>query len=217
MFKVHVDSETNTDLRSVAKVLNFGIAYGMSAYKLANDFEISTEEAEDFIKKFYEAYPGLEKYFKDERRNALETGYILADDVIGRKSFLEGVHESYLETANTINHYREFSSLKEVPKQVWSNFYSAKGKIERLSQNVPRGGNDKLGELRKQALKIRSQALTCKRVKEGSESRVRAKAVMTPRAPSSVLFYLFLIHFICTYRNIFIYCNKIYNYEMLKM
>jgi DNA polymerase-1 len=137
MFGVNVSKTENPHLRQIAKSISFGLAYGMSAHKLATDFEITIEEAEDFIDKYYEAYPELNKYFKDQRRKALENGFILIDPVVGRKSFLVGIHDKYLDAKAVIDEYREAEALKKVPKQVWSDFYSAKGRIERLSQNLP--------------------------------------------------------------------------------
>ena len=135
MFKVPVSKTENTNLRQVAKILNFGIAYGMSAYKLANDFEVTIEEAQAFIDKFYQSYPDLAAYFKKGHKHAVNRGFILINEVSKRRSWNATLQTMYDEAKREIEWHRKNSSTDQVPKHIWSQYYTAKGAIERHSQN----------------------------------------------------------------------------------
>jgi len=132
MFKTKVDKNTNTHLRSMAKVLNFGIPYGMSAYKLSRDFEIPLKEAERFIEQWFAAYPGLRLHFERAKSFVRDNGYILIDPITKRR-FYPHYHKLYLEAKAFIDRWLAYRW--KVPKIFWSTFYSAKGKIEREAQN----------------------------------------------------------------------------------
>lgn len=134
---VIVSKTENSDLRAYGKTLNFGIAYGMSAYKLSNDFGISIKEAEKVIDAFYEAYPNLKSYFEKAQEGALTLGYILIDPVIKRKSYLGKYWERYKASKLVIDSLQESGSTKRASKSVWSDYFTYKGMIERKSQNYP--------------------------------------------------------------------------------
>ncbi|MBI1278163.1 MAG: DNA polymerase I [Anaerolineaceae bacterium] len=56
--------------RSFAKRVNFGLIYGMGAFRLARDSELTLAEARAFIKTYFERLPGVEKYLEDTKQNA---------------------------------------------------------------------------------------------------------------------------------------------------
>lgn len=132
MFNIHVDSKTNTHLRQMAKVLNFGIPYGMSAYKLSRDFEIPLKEAERFIEQWFEAYPGLRRHFARVKQFAQDNGFIIIDNVTKRR-FYSHYYKLYLESKKFIDRWLIYRW--KVPKIFWSTYFSAKGKLEREAQN----------------------------------------------------------------------------------
>ncbi len=62
--------------RRIAKTVNFGLIYGQSAFGLAQTTGMSREEAADFIKTYFEKYPGVKKYINDTKQLAAEQGYV---------------------------------------------------------------------------------------------------------------------------------------------
>lgn len=103
MFKVPVDKKTNANLRQLAKVLVFGIAYGMSAHKLSNDFQVSLEEAEKFIENFYATYPKLKDYFHRVQNEALSTGKILINALTNHRFLADSVYRAYQDAKGVID------------------------------------------------------------------------------------------------------------------
>ena len=69
--------------RSFAKVVNFGLMYGMGAFRLSNDTGLSRKEAEEFIKTYFERMPGVEEYIKDTKAFVWEHGY--TETLYGRR------------------------------------------------------------------------------------------------------------------------------------
>jgi len=71
------------DVRRRAKAINFGIIYGISAFGLANQLGIERSEAGDYIKKYFERFPGIRDYMDATRDYCREHGYVLT--LFGRK------------------------------------------------------------------------------------------------------------------------------------
>ena len=69
--------------RKNAKVVNFGIIYGMQAPKLADTLEIPLAEAEQYVAGYFDAYPGVKKWMADQRANMLKVKY--TETMLGRK------------------------------------------------------------------------------------------------------------------------------------
>ena len=70
------ESEVTKKMRSTAKAVIFGIVYGISGFGLGTNLHISKNEASNFIKKYYELYPGVKKYMDDIVKKAYETGEV---------------------------------------------------------------------------------------------------------------------------------------------
>jgi DNA polymerase-1 len=82
MFGVPV-KDMPSDIRRRAKAINFGIIYGISAFGLANQLGIERSEAGDYIKKYFERFPGIRAYMDETRDFCREHGYVLT--LFGRK------------------------------------------------------------------------------------------------------------------------------------
>ena len=76
VFNVPIEEVTSSQRRA-AKVVNFGIIYGMSSFSLGQDLEITRKDAEKYIKEYFEGYPGIRKYLDDCVESAKEKGYSL--------------------------------------------------------------------------------------------------------------------------------------------
>ena len=86
VFDVPVEDVTK-EMRYKSKAVNFGIIYGQSKYGLAKALDISWEEAEDFINKYFKNYPGVKKYMNEIVKLAEKQGYV--ESIYGRKRHLE--------------------------------------------------------------------------------------------------------------------------------
>ncbi|MBE7556866.1 MAG: DNA polymerase I [Anaerolineales bacterium] len=76
-------AEVTKDQRRIAKTVNYGLAYGQSAFGLAQSAGISQAEARDFINTYFEKYPGLKRYIDETKQAALQQGYLTT--LLGRR------------------------------------------------------------------------------------------------------------------------------------
>jgi DNA polymerase-1 len=65
-----------SQMRRVAKTINFGIVYGMSSFGLASQLHISRKEAQTFIDRYFDHYVGVKKFMKDIVRQARKDGFV---------------------------------------------------------------------------------------------------------------------------------------------
>lgn len=77
------------ELRRVAKTINFGIIYGMSAFRLAQDLGISRRQAQDYIDGYFARYPKVKDYFARSAETAEEKGYV--ETYFGRRRYLSDI------------------------------------------------------------------------------------------------------------------------------
>jgi len=78
--------EVTSEMRRRAKVVNFGIAYGMSPRGLARDLAISQEEATQYILNYFATYPGVQDYMRDTVERARRDGYVTT--LLNRRRYL---------------------------------------------------------------------------------------------------------------------------------
>ena len=82
MFGVPLD-EMTPDVRRQAKAINFGVIYGISGFGLARNLRIPRAEAQGFIDRYFERFPGIRTYMDDTKAFAKEHGYV--QTLFGRK------------------------------------------------------------------------------------------------------------------------------------
>ncbi|MDG1069075.1 MAG: DNA polymerase I [Sulfitobacter sp.] len=82
MFNVPLD-EMTPDIRRQAKAINFGVIYGISGFGLARNLRIPRAEAQGFIDRYFERFPGIRAYMDDTKAFAKEHGYV--QTLFGRK------------------------------------------------------------------------------------------------------------------------------------
>ena len=75
MFDVPLD-EMTADVRRRAKAINFGVIYGISGFGLARNLRIPRSEAQGFIDRYFERFPGIRTYMDDTKAFAKEHGYV---------------------------------------------------------------------------------------------------------------------------------------------
>lgn len=85
VFGVRPDAITS-DMRRVAKVINFGVLYGMSAQRLSRELEIPFADADAFIRTYFERYPRVRAYIDDTLARARETGFV--ETLLGRRRYV---------------------------------------------------------------------------------------------------------------------------------
>jgi len=78
--------QVSSEQRRRAKAVNFGLIYGMSAFGLAKQLGIPRGEAQDYMNKYFERYPGVMQYMEDTRSTASELGYV--ETIFGRRLHL---------------------------------------------------------------------------------------------------------------------------------
>jgi DNA polymerase-1 len=85
VFGMALDKVGN-DERRVAKVINFGLIYGMSSFGVAQNLAIERGTAQTYIDSYFARYPGVKRYMDETRRRARELGYV--ETVFGRRLWL---------------------------------------------------------------------------------------------------------------------------------
>jgi DNA polymerase-1 len=83
------DNDVTPDMRRVAKTINFGVMYGMSAFRLANELRIPRGQAAQFINTYFETYAGVAEFMNETKARARETGYV--ETLMGRRRYIRGI------------------------------------------------------------------------------------------------------------------------------
>ena len=71
--------------RNFAKRVNFGLLYGMSSFRLAQETGMPRSEADRFVRDYFDRFPGVEKYLNETKRQAAERGYV--ETLMGRRRY----------------------------------------------------------------------------------------------------------------------------------
>jgi len=91
IFGISLD-DVSSEQRRYAKVINFGLIYGMSAFGLAGNLGIERAAAQNYIAKYFDRYPGVAQYMEHTRLEARENGYV--ETVFGRRLWLPEIKGS---------------------------------------------------------------------------------------------------------------------------
>ncbi|MDT8427986.1 MAG: DNA polymerase I [Pseudomonadales bacterium] len=82
--------EVSAEQRRRAKAINFGLIYGMSAFGLAKQLGIERSDAQHYVDRYFEKYPGVREYMDQTRALADEQGYV--ETLFGRRLYLPDIH-----------------------------------------------------------------------------------------------------------------------------
>jgi DNA polymerase-1 len=88
VFGMQLDA-VSAEQRRFAKMINFGLIYGMSAFGLAARLGISRGEAQKYVDLYFERYPGVRRYMDETRQQARDRGYV--ETVFGRRLYLNDI------------------------------------------------------------------------------------------------------------------------------
>ena len=83
-------TQVSSEQRRYAKVINFGLIYGMSSFGLAKNLGIETKAAAAYIDKYFQRYPGVKNYMDETRLSAKSKGYV--ETVFGRRLSLPEIN-----------------------------------------------------------------------------------------------------------------------------
>ena len=84
------ENEVDSATRSKAKAINFGIIYGISAFGLARQLDISRQDSSTYIKSYLATYPGIDSYMKNYINLARQNGFV--ETISGRKCFIREIN-----------------------------------------------------------------------------------------------------------------------------
>jgi DNA polymerase-1 len=82
--------QVSSEQRRYAKVINFGLIYGMSSFGLAKNLGIETKAAAAYIDRYFQRYPGVKRYMDETRLMAKSQGYV--QTVFGRRLYLPEIN-----------------------------------------------------------------------------------------------------------------------------
>lgn len=97
--------EVTSDMRRNAKMVNFGIIYGISAFGLSERLNIPRKEAAAIIDSYFEKYPRIKAYMDESINNAREVGYV--ETIMGRRRYLRDINSSN----HTVRGYAERNAI----------------------------------------------------------------------------------------------------------
>lgn len=89
VFGTEVDKVTD-EMRRRAKAINFGLIYGMSAFGLGKQLGLGRNEAQGYIDRYFERYPGVARYMDETRQLAHDKGYV--ETIMGRRLYLPEIN-----------------------------------------------------------------------------------------------------------------------------
>ena len=89
MYDTPIDQVT-ADMRRIAKVLNFGVVYGLSPYGISQQTEFSPEEGRKFIEAYFAKYPGIQNYIESTKEQVKEEGFVAT--MLGRRRYIPEIN-----------------------------------------------------------------------------------------------------------------------------
>lgn len=132
------------DKRQQSKVIGFALAYGGSAKAISDQLQLTEQEGVDIYKKYFEAFPDLDKYYTNAKKFGIENGYVLLSKVTGKKCYVDYFEEfkaieQELKNKEFWERYKQIKNsdtptAREMKDKV-SRYFRKKGDIERMSLN----------------------------------------------------------------------------------
>jgi len=86
------ERQVTSEMRRTAKVINYGIIYGMGATRMARELDIARARADEYIRAYAARYPGVQKFYAETREMARTHGYV--ETRAGRRRYLPDIHST---------------------------------------------------------------------------------------------------------------------------
>jgi len=87
------DVDVSADQRRIAKILNFGVIYGLGPVGVARQTDLTRKQGQEFIDLYFGKYPGIRDYIEQVKQSARETGY--AETITGRRRYLPDINAGH--------------------------------------------------------------------------------------------------------------------------
>ena len=81
--------KVNNEMRRIAKILNFGVLYGLSPYGISRQTNLSIEEGENFTKLYFQRFKKISDYIENTKEEVRDKGYV--ETLLGRKRYIEEI------------------------------------------------------------------------------------------------------------------------------
>jgi DNA polymerase-1 len=85
-------SDVTPDMRRIAKIMNFGVIYGLSAFGIRQQTGLAPEEGQKFIDTYFTKYPGIRTYIEKTKEQVSERGYV--ETLLGRRRYIHEIRSS---------------------------------------------------------------------------------------------------------------------------
>ncbi len=92
LYGIDDPSKITKEMRRDAKTINFGVLYGVSSFGLSERVDMTRAEASDFIKKYFQAFPDVDKFLQSVINQTRLTGYV--ENELGRKRYMPEINSS---------------------------------------------------------------------------------------------------------------------------
>ncbi len=89
VYKTDIES-VDPEMRRIAKIMNFGVIYGLSPYGISQQTNLSSAQGAEFIKQYFSEYPGIYDYLEETKIKARELGYV--ETLAGRRRYIPEIN-----------------------------------------------------------------------------------------------------------------------------
>ncbi len=77
-------------MRRTAKIMNFGVIYGLTAFGISQQTGLAPNKSQEFIEKYFNEYPGIKEYIDETKKQAHERGYV--ETILGKRRYIPEIH-----------------------------------------------------------------------------------------------------------------------------
>lgn len=166
------ESNVTSEMRNMAKTVNFGIIYGMSPYGLSQGLRIDVDKAKDFIDSYFERYPGVRTYLENLIEEARTNGYVTT--ILGRRRYIPDIHSQDMR----IRQFAERTAINtpiqgsaaDIIKVAMIKIYEELNEKELNSKMILQVHDELVFDVPK-----KEEERVCKIIKEGMENVIKLK------------------------------------------
>lgn len=166
------ESEVNSDMRGMAKTVNFGILYGMSPYGLSQSLKIDVDKAKEFIDSYFERYPEVKFYLEGLIEEARQNGYVTT--LLGRRRYIPEINSPDMRmrqfAERTAINTPIQGSAADIIKVAMISIYERLSKKELAAKMIMQVHDELVFDVPKDELKE-----VCRIVKDGMENVIKLK------------------------------------------